>query len=710
MWAFDAIDASAAHIYHSALPFAPETSLIRQHHAADIAFEAEVTGGRTVWDGIIRAVQLGAGYTINVLQYSHGGTLFAVGAGSERREGFSRLYRARTGELVASLDSSPVHCVSFSPDDQTVAIATDDTIRLWDTRTGGIVTQMICRSGTQVSFHPSLDHLLLLAEETYITIWDVSIGTFSQRFQPPAFRDACWVSGTIKPMVLLATTEMELWDLDPPQCIRSFSRPPHDAYGHGITSVASSGDGVFISSGTETGDIRIYRVDSGDLVCHVSDHQDGTYDGNRVTSLQFLSTPSPDVLCLIYRTDNRGVRVFYPGNTGDHLFSLGSSVNKSSVFSSDGHSLAIGLKETISIHDLHAYVHSPHREEDRWRRSLCYAHFSPSGRSIILMSELGYAYKSYVWEISKHKITQGISKASSYDDTVRQFMPILLQDDAHVLYAERKHGAIILWNIDRDDYQYLICRLWGPQVQDRNGPSKADIIGPSYFVTTSYTHRDDKLGFIAVSYLRYRQTTDETKIECWDLDVALHPGNVPKTTMSLVAYGTIPVDPRQVVRVTQGIRRHTDGSLSCSTVAIHCVGSKLFTALWKSCDLETHSGNATEPEALEFVESSTSFNEAPLRVHGPINESLYTYSETPALLSHDTHWISDRQGRRLLWVPPEHRSVKGLWHWKSRKLFLDGQYGNSGFVVVDYSKVDWGADKWEDVVAPPPGITVSSSP
>src|SRR5882672_2759772 len=71
---FDAMETSAMHIYHSALPWAPESSLTRKLYEHELMGEAKLLNAvDTFWDACIRIIPVGKKAEAPV--FSHDGAL-----------------------------------------------------------------------------------------------------------------------------------------------------------------------------------------------------------------------------------------------------------------------------------------------------------------------------------------------------------------------------------------------------------------------------------------------------------------------------------------------------------------------------------------------------------------------------------------------------------------------------------------------------------
>ncbi|KAF9789341.1 hypothetical protein BJ322DRAFT_1018021 [Thelephora terrestris] len=155
---FEVINASATHIYHSALELSPLSSIIRknyyykqQHNSPRV-----VVGVEDAWEPT-SATSTKNSYYIS-FTWSPSGYLLAVVA----KEGVE-IWDALTLKLLSTLHSSKAtaefRCgLAYSPDGHSLATCFDASIVVWDTQTGGEVTKIHCEvAGNGLELVWSLD-------------------------------------------------------------------------------------------------------------------------------------------------------------------------------------------------------------------------------------------------------------------------------------------------------------------------------------------------------------------------------------------------------------------------------------------------------------------------------------------------------------------------------------------------------------------------
>ncbi|CAG7850026.1 SubName: Full=Related to WD40-repeat protein (Notchless protein) {ECO:0000313/EMBL:CCA75486.1} [Serendipita indica DSM 11827] len=130
------IQDSAPHVYISALPFTPRSSILRNESLSEYSGALSVTRGlEDAYPGLPRVLRGHEG-SVNAIAFSPDGSR-VVSCSDDQT---IRLWYADTGEQVGRPlrgHSDLVRAVAFSPDgSQVVSGSEDDTIRLWDANTG----------------------------------------------------------------------------------------------------------------------------------------------------------------------------------------------------------------------------------------------------------------------------------------------------------------------------------------------------------------------------------------------------------------------------------------------------------------------------------------------------------------------------------------------------------------------------------------------
>jgi WD40 repeat protein len=130
---FDVMELSATHIYESALPLSPSSSLVRALYQDQVSMDVRFCVIEDVWDACIRTIRPQS--KAICVAFSHRDDLIAVGEGH-----VVEIFEAATGRRRATLTTNyNVHALTFSPDDNILVTGSGDQIHVWDLQTGGLV-------------------------------------------------------------------------------------------------------------------------------------------------------------------------------------------------------------------------------------------------------------------------------------------------------------------------------------------------------------------------------------------------------------------------------------------------------------------------------------------------------------------------------------------------------------------------------------------
>ncbi|KIJ58283.1 hypothetical protein HYDPIDRAFT_59527, partial [Hydnomerulius pinastri MD-312] len=169
------IQDSTPHLYLSAMPHTPSKSVLRTlwthklRHGVCFTPEQPQT-----WP---TAVQVLLGHTSSIwsVAYSPDGQHIVSGSSDKT----IRIWNARTGQLVTDPlqgHTSSINSVAYSPDGQhIVSGSSDKTIRIWNARTGQLVTDPLqghTSSIWSVAYSPDGQHIVSGSDDNTIRIWN----------------------------------------------------------------------------------------------------------------------------------------------------------------------------------------------------------------------------------------------------------------------------------------------------------------------------------------------------------------------------------------------------------------------------------------------------------------------------------------------------------------------------------------------------------
>ena len=355
--------------------------------------------------------RLGKG-TIREIQYSPDGTRLAVASSigiwlydtttlqvENSRNGEVALLTGHTGWVLS---------VAFSPDGNTLASGShDNTVRLWDARTGTLRHTLTghTESVLSVAFSPDGNTLASGSHDNIVRLWDAVTGEHkrtltghtdkvtSVSFSPDGNKIA---SGGWDETV-------RLWDARTGTLIRTLARksvpsvqdaPTLGRRSHGayykdfVYSVAFSPDGNSIASGSRDGTVRLWDAGTGDLIHTLTGH---TSEVHSISFSEAYSVAfSPDGNTLASGSADETVQL-WDARTGKLIRTLtGHTEGISSVaFSPDGNTIATAsADETVRLWDAHTGTlrHTLTGHTDWWSYSVT---FSPDGNTLASRSSDG---------------------------------------------------------------------------------------------------------------------------------------------------------------------------------------------------------------------------------------------------------------------------------------------------------------------------------
>jgi len=250
---FDIICDSPSYIYHFALPISPPSSWLHQYYSAEFSQEIrvvkEVSAGwgtcfRTVW------------FNQQPWELACWKDTIAVG----EQSGSIFILNAITGVQVAIL-SGHTECVIslvYSSDGASlVSSSGDNTIKLWDVQTGGIIKTFQDHSGYLTSASISADNTIVSGSfDKTICLWDIQTGERCHTIQQQDYVNyVCFFPLDPKHFMSVSDSKVWKWDTSGQKI-----GPEYDGY-----DVAFSPDGTqFVVHKIVT--VEVYSSDSGGVL------------------------------------------------------------------------------------------------------------------------------------------------------------------------------------------------------------------------------------------------------------------------------------------------------------------------------------------------------------------------------------------------------------------------------------------------------------
>lgn len=242
--------------------------------------------------------------------------------------------------------------VTFSPNDQLIATASDDaTIRLWDAVTGECLKVLTGHHGwvVSVAFHPYLPLIASASVDDTVRFWDLASGECLSTLETQ--QNGAWqVVYSLDGNILMTggwDTTIKIWDIKKKSCINQL-----EGHQNPIKSLVLSMDGKTLVSGAGITQahckptIKIWDVDTGNCVRTCQGHQSG------IRSM----TLSPDQKTIASGDIGQVVK-FWDVKTGQSRRTLSGHTAWiwTLDFSPDGQLLASGgLDHDVRLWDIHA--------------------------------------------------------------------------------------------------------------------------------------------------------------------------------------------------------------------------------------------------------------------------------------------------------------------------------------------------------------------
>lgn len=194
-------------------------------------------------------------------------------------DGTVRQWEVATGQQVRVFagHTSIVHAVALSSDNKTMASAGGDSTRLWDVATGKQLRTLegMGSGGLSVLLTPDGKWLAIGGCGTCRTLrlWDLTANKEPRAFAVPA---PIWSLACNTGSKWLATGggEPQLWELASGEALPAFRDPAPFGTVH---SVALSRDNTCLISASESGQVRVWDVATGKVLCRMSCFRDGTW-------------------------------------------------------------------------------------------------------------------------------------------------------------------------------------------------------------------------------------------------------------------------------------------------------------------------------------------------------------------------------------------------------------------------------------------------
>jgi WD40 repeat protein len=293
---FDAIEPPASHIYESALPMSPSSSLVRARYLNQVSTNVNFSVVDDAWDACIRTIR--SQREVFSAVFSHKDDLVAVG-----EEDIVEIFDAATGQRRATLMTNYIaRPLSFSSDDNILAsgdFSADIGVDVWDLQTGGHIGTFKghTKGINSIKFSPCGNMIATCSNDCTIQIWDsFSLDCrFFMEGHPKRVSDICWSGSGSKVISGSWDETVKVWSVSDEQCSQTLTIPT----GGPVNSVAFSPDSTLIAAASEDGMVKVFDAGTGDVLHTIA------MDLKTMYSIRFLNRDQ--ITCLTKYSGKFGI-------------------------------------------------------------------------------------------------------------------------------------------------------------------------------------------------------------------------------------------------------------------------------------------------------------------------------------------------------------------------------------------------------------------
>jgi WD40 repeat protein len=460
-----------------------------------------------------------------------------------------RLWDPRTGKALRQLGGhmSWIEVLAFSPDGRVLASGTvaqkDRKILLWDSTTGKPLRELPGHRNmtTGLAFTPDGKTLVSAGEDGVVGIWEAGSGKELLRFQPYENRGprmALAADGRTLVTGALGTPEIRFWDLTTGKMLRQFPGNPA-----GIRALVLSPDGRTLATGGPDRQVQLWDVVAG------KEQRRWKVDQG-VVSLAL----SPDGSLLAAVTVNGPVLVWEVAS-GKELCRLPGGSGP--AFAPDSGTLALGRDFSVHVYNPRTGTERlpPKGHRGRVKAIGC----SPDGATL---TTVGQDDTMRVWEAATSKELRKVERVRPVYWTAG------IASENPVFALAPAEGGLTLWDstTDRELYRLPEAKVGKEQAAcSRNGRILATLLPPATVIlrdarSGEELHRVHAEAFIKTIVLSpdggTLAATSAARVDLWDVPTGAYVGTLPGR-LSAAAFGV------EGKMLAIGVAVDTDGVRLC---------------------------------------------------------------------------------------------------------------------------------------------------
>ncbi|KAJ7592862.1 WD40-repeat-containing domain protein [Mycena floridula] len=432
---------SAAHIYISALPLSPSSSIIANHYLAQYPGTLLVLQGRKEnWDAALLLLNA-HNETVKSVAFSPDGKHFVSGG----EYGTMCIWDAGTGGLFAWCKghTKSILSMAFSPGGECIVSGSwDHTICIWDAHSGNLIAGPFRGhhyAVTSVAFSHNGNHVVSGSRDETVIVWSVETGEVSLgplKGHTEAIVAVAFSSDGSHVIAAAVDNSVRIWSAHHGELTVGplfGPRLPGDVSFNFPVPAAISYDGKHIAS-TFDGGIYIWEAETGCVIQHFKFKGYWTSVGFSQDGSHIVTATLDEVLALDLHS---GLVV---GGPFDHHAKSVASV----AFFPNGQHIVVGCKEgDIQVWDISG--DTSHSQSHAHTSAVEVVAFSPDGEAVVSGSKT-----LQLWDTETGVVLAGPFKHSS------QVKSLAFSPDGNCLALGLKDGKILLQEIKTGKV------VWGP--------------------------------------------------------------------------------------------------------------------------------------------------------------------------------------------------------------------------------------------------------